>query len=499
MFSVFQIPIIDVRKYVPLSTDRLIRPAWPIPEADHEFVRQFGIVRERYRGGITSFAGEEIFCQARNAIRLQDERGIVLEHQDALDVQHNLMLRRFYFDGRSVAKLELGFKQSKLNSRFNRRKKEWLHTINALSNIQCIIAPRQPNLSKVKPLVHCGPDLSSLYLRSTTNKMKHHFDNQSWWLNAGEPVLLFEYEYSPDIKLPKYCKMLPVDIPGINIGFQRICISTRKLNVWYLSIDRSVATISDARSIRLHLLRFHAEVQCLKVVLRMIAYNKIPISRGNPSSDLLQEYLLDASRLISKSKRYGVSQSPILQSIRESFDFVSAGERASLLQVLVDIRKNVFNAVANVTKVTKNSEKVIYVLGNAQFNEAVEIKKEGDTMTNFNIKFGDHSTFHRDFVVANSIQGSFNLIQEAKISDELKQSLEDLAKQVTEVSKNIPNEKAQQMADDLSTFTKEVTKKVPRKAWYDLSAKGMIEAAKAIEGTSGRIVNIVKKILELLG
>ena len=80
-----------------------------------------------------------------------------------------------------------------------------------------------------------------------------------------------------------------------------------------------------------------------------------------------------------------------------------------------------------------------------------------------------------------SIQDSFNHAQQASDKD-LRINLESLCKQVEQLSQTMPRDVADQVTQDLSTFVMEVTKEQPRRKWYELSAEGLIEAAKSCAG-----------------
>jgi hypothetical protein len=81
---------------------------------------------------------------------------------------------------------------------------------------------------------------------------------------------------------------------------------------------------------------------------------------------------------------------------------------------------------------------------------------------------------------------------------ELKAKLEELNRVVREMVKLMPEEKQREVAQDLKTLTDEATSGSPRKKWYELSAEGLIEAAKAVGETATPVITAVKAILALL-
>jgi hypothetical protein len=66
------------------------------------------------------------------------------------------------------------------------------------------------------------------------------------------------------------------------------------------------------------------------------------------------------------------------------------------------------------------------------------------------------------------------------------------------MTKHLPVEKARDAAKDLEVLTTEAVSEAPRKKWYDLSAEGLMEAAKAVGELAAPVVTSVKALLSLL-
>lgn len=493
MFTVFQIPITDSRSFLPDGPSRLVKPAWPIPEAEKDFLRQFGAVHKRRRGGLHEFAGEDVFCRASNAIRIRNETGII-SGGDGSQLDHQrCIFRRFFFEGRSVGKMEIGLRR--LDEPF-RARSHWALLIHTISKSQWIVGPYHPQFALASPLIASGDAIAKLYLRSTTAKATPASNAYDWCVSAGEPVLVIEFRADDFPSPPAWAVRVPLSTHSVDLHYQHLIVGGRKLNVWYLGfrdIDKG-----RLRHLRMHLLRFHAELQSLKTVLRTVVDNRFAVIRATPSCDELQEFLRDAFKLISKDERYGVDQKTLRTATGAFFAFVSAGERESLLFKLRQIRKNILRLVEAKTIVGPDSFHQITVIGDAHFLSASEIKTQGDTMTNVNIKFGDCATVHGDLIVAQSIQNSFNTLQESTVKDTLKAKLEELTKEIAQQSQSLPEGDARQLAEDLNVLVKESVKQSPRRKWYELSAEGVMDAAKAFGAASGRIIGLVKDVLSLL-
>ena len=110
------------------------------------------------------------------------------------------------------------------------------------------------------------------------------------------------------------------------------------------------------------------------------------------------------------------------------------------------------------------------------------------------------STFEGDFTVvaAETIQNSFNRVAKSNAKTEIKSALEELHKAVAEMCKKLPKEKQEQAASDLDVLSKEAVAQAPRRKWYELSAEGLMEAAKAVGDLAAPVLTAVKSVVGLL-
>jgi hypothetical protein len=94
-------------------------------------------------------------------------------------------------------------------------------------------------------------------------------------------------------------------------------------------------------------------------------------------------------------------------------------------------------------------------------------------------------TVHGD--VINQIRDIYNQVASSTTSDNLKELLKALTESVSKMAEKLPEEKAKQVVNDLQSLTNEATSKKPRRQWWELSAKGVKEAAQAV-GEVGKVV-----------
>jgi len=91
-----------------------------------------------------------------------------------------------------------------------------------------------------------------------------------------------------------------------------------------------------------------------------------------------------------------------------------------------------------------------------------------------------------------------NNLQQSSASDEVNQLVKQLADQISAISGKIDPKQTQRMGSDLQTLTNEVKQPEPRRDWYELSLKGLKEAAEAVGEIAAPIIATVKILIPLL-
>ena len=123
-------------------------------------------------------------------------------------------------------------------------------------------------------------------------------------------------------------------------------------------------------------------------------------------------------------------------------------------------------------------------------------KRDQSTTYGHRVKIGNNNS--GNLVLGDAIQHSFNRADELTDNDKLKETLKQLCTQVQELTKSLPPAKQAEVEQDLASLVAEATKETPRQKWYELSADGLIEAAKACAGMASPVISTVKSILALL-
>lgn len=387
MIIFIQYPLADIRSFLNCDTGRLGSPIWPAPIPHREFVRNFGEIQQRSKGGITGWVAESELCKSRNAIRFAEQLRFETKY-DPLILKCGG--RHLYFDGLAVAKLEIVLIAHPLDISLYP---------DPISNLLERVLAREVRFPKLRKdgdvpaarLHGAGKLLAQLYLVSSTRRSELDGIDPAW-VKCGEPLVLLES--TPDEALGIPLDRVEVDLNADDIALQHWWLpGPRRTGIW--RVDRfsdEEPTRAKGRTLRILLMRLHAEQQALQRVLKSISDGEIsPASKGgaNPAADGLQFYLSLAARRIfrmTKSAEQLIEPEQVAGVIRSSFDAVSPGQRDALLQKLElcnirpQVAENLNSVIHNfynvrevhVDKVTNidNKGQMIYADGDAQVSHA---------------------------------------------------------------------------------------------------------------------------------
>ncbi len=477
MFIVIQHPLADVRQFLGPSCERLARPIWPLPEPGVEFIRSSGSVLRRKRGGLTDWSGEDVYCDAASAIRFPNHLGDARFGSGTGSAAIRSVFRRFYSAG-VVARTEVGLAINAAPGQVLATKDVWPGLLSDAARI-----PIRVGGGKAQPLIGAGPGLARHYLASTTRKKssvailankQNHF-----WISAGNPCAVVELADGETIE-PAHAVAVETNLKSIQLRHAWLSVGPTLVSTWLMACSAETGR-EEYRRLRMHLLRLHAERECLRLVLRAANAGMINLYASETCSNDLQRYLNDSIRVIQADRRFGIEQSSIQEAAMGAEDAIDEGRKAALLSVRRQIGEKID---AYLLSVRRRSIVINNVSGD-QMNTTLQLGNVS-VSGNFNI------------VTAKQINDSFNAAGKAGVSDELKNALQSLAAEVAKLAAAAAPEKGEAVAKDLSALTAEATSAQPRKSWCQLSADGLIDAAKAVAGMAEPITIAVKAVLALL-
>jgi len=502
MLTVVQFPIADFRPFV-CDGHRLPTPSWPprttLPPG---FLHFFGRAAPRHKGVDWAWTDESTFCDASRALRFCNLPRPIYGKDNL-----RCRFRRLLSDGAALARLEVGLSYNHA-SQDTYTWRNWDYEIdrgsdptefslrsdiNPFETIKHTIAlPTEvplPNNRSQKPLLTQGASVARLFLSATGKKSSEVPWHQH--IGACPPVVLVECRAHWFDQLPKSFARIPqAKTGGIELAFGRFKSPWGNVGVWLLGHGNG--KVRQARSLRLCLLRLHAEQEVLDAVLQRIDTGGIEYKPHTPHGDKLENYLNQATRLINRSSWAGIDQSSILNA----FDAVNArqlrSERAGLAGRLQGIRRQIRIKVERFeARSYPRSERHIHNY-NAAYIETVATMTQSKT-----INIGAGATINAPVTIADNIERSFNNLEKGTGNADLDKLMQTLLEQITKAAQAEPKE-TRQLAADAETLTKEVSSEKPRRKWYELSVDGINEAAKALGDAGKPILETTARLLPLL-
>lgn len=477
MLFIIQFPLADSRLFVQENTMRLVRPTWPSPTPDREFIRCWGGIKKRKTGGLNGWIGEDTFCEATKAI-IFTQNILFTDSQSSLKIPFKVVFSRFYFDGNAVGKLELGFacptKDRGREIEDNINEKQFKELINYLLIFKIKIS--NPLLNKRKEeceLIKAGKFIARSYLGTTTiQKNVCDILEKKWLVEAGTPTILLICGKKISHKFPFFKKESDSKIFNGNIFMSLIPHQGSTYPMWVLegvsSEFEQVDCFCNLRHLRICLLRLHAEHQCLRIILKNIESGKITISRDSEASQQLQYYLNEATSRINRLQSPNID---IAEIAREIQDCVSPGERENLIKYLekTQVRKNIRRKVDNYLKSCYNSLFIGTMQGDIEIMEGDVIRDIGAGATVINRSL---------------VEKSFN-----KVRDQFDENAASALRLIAQEIEKSGNKEAGELFD---SFNEELQKPEPKRSLLRTLWNGMVEALPAIGQLAGVVAQISK-------
>jgi GTPase SAR1 family protein len=149
--------------------------------------------------------------------------------------------------------------------------------------------------------------------------------------------------------------------------------------------------------------------------------------------------------------------------------------------------------------------KVLGILLSKKEQKKAEIKIYGDIIkgdkkvSSQKIKAGrDISSGDGSFNLESNINHSFTRLHESKADTAVKEMMKELLNEIKALNGRIPMQDLAHMTEDVEKLISESNREVPRKEWYQLSLKGIKEAALSLKEIGEPVLDVVTKLKALL-
>ena len=342
MFAVIQFPIADGRCFIEGiasggTPPRLRRPDlkqlnWGPPP---DYLRYFGRVVERKRGKLSAWTDERAFFRADRAIRFVD----LQEHPlaaDPVSLYAACAFRRFFSNGESVARVEIGMRAPSGGSVSGLTASQCQDLVTSFARLPTKVRAVGTGPSKT-PVYHApaalarqGNHLTRLYrFASAIDIPAEELAAQSPLVRSGLPLVVVEFERHEASDFPAHTFIAdPAAIGGAQLGFAFVPFGKDdRVPTWFLRPGS--ADGERVRNLRLVLLRMHAQRQALNLILKLVEDKVIVHQEGTETGRLLETSLNAAMTIVEKPDTFGVSQPELWRTIHDAEEAEAALDAVS--------------------------------------------------------------------------------------------------------------------------------------------------------------------------
>ncbi|MEW2586139.1 hypothetical protein [Streptomyces virginiae] len=498
MFLATQFPIADLRPLLARETRRLDVPCWPLAQSG-EFVRSTGPVRTRRMGGLVPWIGEGVYCDAASVFRFPASfSNVALLPGDERTSGFACAYRRLITDGFVGTRFELAV----AGGRSGRRGRARLACedfvallINWLDFPVTITSHGAGDRRSSCHLGQSGTPLTAHILRATTRFPASTPAADRSWLQPGRPLLLADYT-SKEAEWPPETKVVDLrqDI-GVRLAHCRVSFRGTLVGVWLLERTGPRTDKDAVRRLRVHLLRLHAEYECVRLVLRFLMRQE----QDSRNTEAVVRFLDRGLDLLTSPRKYGFDQDPILATAYEAEQLVTSDEWRTLVHMLSTKRAD---DVARIDRATcrwaePDSDMATGVGAQPVYiADRIVVAGRGGTVNEFHTRAG--GDIHGVIGSGNIVTSSFNRIDGSLLPDEAKTLLKQLTEAVALTASRLPAEQAAQVSRDLTAFQDEALSGTPRRNVLQVFGDALQKTADVVGGIGAPIANLVTAVIGLI-
>ncbi|HEU5078833.1 MAG TPA: hypothetical protein VFT72_06450 [Opitutaceae bacterium] len=306
MFLVFQLPIIDVRKF--LKNETLTRfPNWQRPEVGSSFLHSIGGFKRRFRGGSDDWTGEGYYCSSSRWLKFPPPTGAESRTMK-LSATNSACLtpifRRWLSDGTGLVRLEIGWRihlPVKLEGYaaiellkgvhklpISIKTAEGLKTISILDLRNHAVEMYRFATTKTADKTKKPSKLQKVRELTKTVAAKKTKD---WAVRAGAPLVYVDYEAREVDSLPTFAQYIQTDSAqqsGLQPALLGSEVNGREIKGWFVKRTDDPDAL---RQLRINLLRMYAEFESLAQLLDLNDDGRLRMKRGLDSQALHEHFV----------------------------------------------------------------------------------------------------------------------------------------------------------------------------------------------------------------
>lgn len=494
MLVVVQFPIADARAFASGATARLDVPDWPKPRTFEppQFVRRFGPAAERRRGPDAAWLDESAYCGARKAIRFPSMPPVAISGGGVgARLAPVCAFRRLLCDdSTAVVRVEVGIASSRRRLNFAQ-----LTAAQLVSVVEGVLQLPTEVFDYQKgwvgaPLQIQGQRLSRLYAMASSRRRLWNDKNAGLRLvSHGRPLVVVEATPLEVGELPASARLIePTPVDGTTLAFLYVASPWGPLPAWIL-VDRGAASPL-ARSLRLSLLRLHADHEVLDLVLGHLKAGRLTFKAFSDPGDRITSYLNVATRALEETRWHGIERSAVLAAYRAA-NSAEPEDSAALAGRLNGIRAQIGRKVQAYLITRGRIRKV--VINHAEPGGEI-VNNEGI------IVHGDVTGGTLIARIQGDVNDSFNAFAAGSPAVEVEAAVRELKTQVDTLLPSLAGDEktSKKAASAFKTLTEEAAKEDPVEEIVRGAGNALIAVGKTVQEKAQPIANAVHAVLGAL-
>jgi hypothetical protein len=494
---IIQHPISDSRAFAGDLDVKLPKPTWgKLDASKRQFVHFTGRIVDRRRSADHALPDEEQFCLARRAMRLElpkPRRGTFGGPPQPV----KCAFRRLLSDGNSnVIRFEVGLKTQLDFSEPNESQAERL----LFAVTQVLRVKNHVNRIRAdpvtKPILRQGSALAKLFAAATEKLAESKEQRQLCYelVDCGTPIVFVELQPHESLKNPAGFKAIKgfgqivIDqTTRLTVGVGNLRVGPDAVATWI--VDPGTAPKEQLRSLRLCLLRLHAEQECLDLVLNQIQTHRIP-GNSPDSTDRLNDYLNRTTRFINRGEWMGIDKSGILSAFDVTMRTASESTQQNRAERFEGARTKVWEKVQGY-QIRRMAVRDFYLTQNT--NKGIIVEKQIYAPVT-----GDGNVVNIEGYMNNVRVAVNKSLGNSKADSQAILLTQQLMDEIEKLSKSVEPAVAKQLGSDAQALASEMSQEKPRQKWYELSLGGLKEAAEALGAIAAPVTTIVSQLIGIL-
>ena len=285
---------------------------------------------------------------------------------------------------------------------------------------------------------------------------------------------------------PGATQLAPDVLGGVRAAFVWLQTAPGVVPMWILQGGDPAR----ARSLRLCLLRLHAEQQALDVVLRFMGRDWLPYVPNTDAGVRLTDFLNLATKRIQRATWGGIKQSAILEALDAARSVEYAEDREAALRRLEGAQRQVAQKIQAYWD-ERDASRVVETI--------YRVEAGGKVVQNSGVHIEGNVQGSNIFNRVGEVQSAVANFQASSASDEKKQAVAELGEAATQLIERLEDDKARaDVAKRVEVIAREAASDDPLEDVIRAAGQTLVSIGKTVQDLASPVAKAVNGVLSVL-